>query len=91
MFVISLNAIEVGYLEAIKAKRRPHSMEAWNRSVDTLKHLTALGLISFHDNLVFFRNAFDLTSLGRDTLKMHRDGDFDSVSKDGQSWMRFYY
>jgi len=33
----------------------------------------------------------DLTSLGRDTLKMHHDEDFDTVSKDGQSWMRFYY
>lgn len=91
MLAISLTATDIGYLKAIKAKRRPHSMEAWNRSVDTLKHLVELGLISFHDNLVFFRNAFDLTSLGRDTLKMHRDGDFDTVSKDGRFWMRFYY
>lgn len=91
MLALSLTATDISYLEAIKAKRRPHSMEAWNRSVEMLKRLTALGLISFHDNLVFFRNAFDLTSLGRDTLKLHREGNFDSVSKDGQSWMRFYY
>lgn len=91
MLALSLTATDISYLQAIKAKRRPHSIEVWNRSVEMLKRLAALGLISFHDNLVFFRNAFDLTSLGRDTLKMHRDGDFDSVSKDGQAWMRFYY
>lgn len=91
MLALSLTATDISYLQAIKAKRRPHSMEAWNKSVNMLKYLAALGLISFHDNLVFFRNAFDLTSLGRDTLKMHRDGDFDFVSKGGQTWMRFYY
>ena len=91
MFVLLLTATDISYLQAIKAKRRPHSMEAWNRSVDMLKRLTALGLISFHDNLVFFRNAFDLTSLGRDTLKMHRDGDYDVEDDHGQGRMRFYY
>ena len=91
MLALSLTATDISYLQAIKAKRRPHSMEAWNRSVNMLKYLTALGLIVFHNNLVFFRNAFDLTSLGRDTLKMHRDGDFDIVSRGGQTWMRFYY
>ena len=44
-----------------------------------------------HDNLVFFRNAFDLTSLGLDTLKMHRDGDYDVEDEYGQGRMRFYY
>lgn len=91
MLALSLTATDISYLEAIKAKRRPHSMEAWNRSVDMLKRLAELGLIVFHNNLVFFRNAFDLTSLGRDTLKMHRDGDYDVEDEHGQGRMMFYY
>lgn len=91
MLAISLTAVEVDYLKAIMAKRRPHSLDAWNKSVDTLKRLTALGLITFHNNLVFFRNAFDLTNLGRDTVKMHRENDFDTVYINGQRILRFYY
>ena len=91
MLAISLTPVEIDYLKAIMAKRRPSSLDAWNKSINTLKHLNDLGLIAFHNNLVVFHNTFDLTSLGRDTLKMHREKDFDTLFIHGQKILRFYY
>lgn len=91
MLSISLNPTEVAYLQALNADRRPTSATAWNLAVATLKRLAALGLIAFRDGLVSFSNEIEVTSLGRTTIAMKRDGDFEEIHTGNISWYTFYY
>lgn len=91
MLAISLNPTEVAYLQALNAGRRPMTGTVWNLAVATLKRLASLGLIAFRDGLISCGNEIEVTSLGRDTVQMHHDGDFDKVDIGGISWYSFYY
>jgi hypothetical protein len=91
MLAISLNPTEVAYLQALNAGRRPMSGTVWNLAVATLKRLAALGLIAFRDGLISYSNEIEVTSLGKSTLEMKRDGDFEKVDIGGISWYSFYY
>ena len=91
MLALSLNPTELAYLQAIDDGRRPTGSTSWNLAVTMLKHLASIGLIAFRDGLVAYSNEIKVTSLGRTTLEMKRDGDFDKVEIGGISWYNFYY
>ena len=91
MLAISLNPTEIAYLHALEAGRRPTGAVSWNLAVATLKRLASIGLIAFRDGLATYSNEIEVTSLGRTTLEMKKDGDFDKVDIGGISWYNFYY
>lgn len=91
MLAISLNPTEIAYLHALEAGRRPIGAVSWNLAAATLKRLASIGLIAFRDGLVAYSNEIKITSLGRTTLEMQKDGDFDKVDIGGISWYNFYY
>ena len=91
MFALSINPTEAAYLQALEAGRRPQPGTPWNLAVATLKRLASIGLIAFKGGEVAVCNEIEVTSLGRDTLEMKRDGDFEEVNIGGTSWYNFYY
>lgn len=91
MLAISLTPIEIACLQALDADRRPVSAASWGRAVDALKRLASIGLIAFRDGLVTYSNEIEVTSLGKSTLEMKREGDFEKVDIGGISWYNFYY
>lgn len=91
MLAISINPTEIAYLQALDAGRRPMNGTVWNLAVATLKRLASLGLIAFRDGLVTYSNEIEITSLGKSTLEMKREGDFEKVDIGGISWCNFYY
>lgn len=91
MLAISLTPIEIACLQALDADRRPVSAASWSRAVGALKRLASIGLIAFRDGLITYSNEIKVTNLGRTTLEMKKDGDFDKVEIGGISWYNFYY
>ena len=90
MFALSINSTEIAYMQALEAGRRPQPGTSWNLAVATLKRLASVGLIAFKGEVAVY-NEIEVTSLGKDTLEMKRDGDFEEVNIGGISWYNFYY
>ena len=91
MLAISLNPTELAYLNALNAGRRPMGGAVWNLAVATLKRLASLGLIAFRDGLVSYSSEIEVTSLGKSTIEMKNEGDFEEVYTGNISWYNFYF
>lgn len=91
MLAISLNPSEVAYLNALNEGRRPMNGTVWNLAVATLKRLASLGLIAFHDGLVSYGSEIEVTNLGKSTIAMKNEGDFEKVDIGGIAWYNFYF